>query len=247
MTIKNKDLQDLLSVKMGAQPRYAAPYRPQTDGLCEKTNHAIATRLARALSEEKCLWPQKLAAALMAIRTTVNVATGYAPLALSTGRDVVTPIDVELSGHLPEINEKDLDAQGENEAANTKDGEILAAEEERFLQAYKKICAPGKLYYVRDMSPSKKRPRDEVFEDEAEKRLKMTQEATRNQARKTSQNKGYYDARINAQDSLAQSGDFGLVKQSRLSNQMHGRLAPKFHGPYAVVDIDGSNKKHRDG
>ena len=104
----------------------------------------------------------------------------------------------------------------------------------------KKIRAPAKLDYVRDMSPSKKRPHDEVFEDGAEKRLKMMQEATKNQARKTAQNKRYYDARTNAQDSLVQSGDLVLVKQSQLSNKMHGRLAPKFHGPYAVVDIDGS-------
>ena len=56
----------------------------------------------------------------MAIRTTCNVSTGHAPLALLTGRDFLTPFQVEMNG-APDIDQA-ITGQEALREANRKEG-----------------------------------------------------------------------------------------------------------------------------
>ena len=87
--------------------RFTRPYHSQANGVCERNVGVIAERIAKTIKTGPSDWVRILPAALMAMRTTKNVSTGYAPLALLTCRDFLTPIQVELNG-APEIPEDEL-------------------------------------------------------------------------------------------------------------------------------------------
>ena len=80
-------------------------------------------------------WPTRLPAALMAIRTSVNFSAGFAPLALLTGRDLVTPMHVELN--VTPMDEAEMAAQAEMAEANQKASGNLDLEFEQYVANYK--------------------------------------------------------------------------------------------------------------
>ena len=105
--------------KLGISQRFSSPYRPQANGAAEGTIGVAADWLATSLREGPSAWRARHPAAFMAIRTTVNFSTGFAPLAPLTGRDFVTPMRVELNG-MEEMDEAGLAARAEREGADRK-------------------------------------------------------------------------------------------------------------------------------
>ena len=99
--------------------RRTRPYNPKANGCCERAAGAIAGVLAKLVRDFKAEWGCKPPAALMAMSTTRNVSAGYAPLALLTGRDFLTPIHVEMGG-VPDID------QAITEQGGLKEGNRIA-------------------------------------------------------------------------------------------------------------------------
>ena len=63
-----------------------APYRPQSNGLCERTNQTAENILRATVSQFGTEWDQHLDFAMMAYRAIPHSSTGYTPNMLATGR-----------------------------------------------------------------------------------------------------------------------------------------------------------------
>ena len=79
------DVAEIWAAKLGICQRPTSPYRPPAKGAAERTIGIIAHRLAKTLRDGPNTWPILLPAALMAIRTSVNYSTGFAPLGAPGG------------------------------------------------------------------------------------------------------------------------------------------------------------------
>ena len=253
-----------LAEKLGISPRYTAPYHPQGNGTCERMVGVVAERLAKTVGGRPDTWDAVLPAALMAMRTTTSASTGYAPLALLTCRDFVTPIQVELSGAY-HIDEDDLRTQEAREDANRKAADNGALELGDFVKNYERICDPKLPFYLQDESeeeyaeaaqagggllrgPRQKHAR-ERFEEDRVGAKKMRLEAKENVAKKVAANKKHYDKRRlgGGSGEAVVRGSRILVRDGQFAARMHGRLAFKFRGPFVVKSVQKRKVKYTDG
>ncbi|KAG1140938.1 hypothetical protein G6F37_012897 [Rhizopus arrhizus] len=79
--------------QMNCRHLTTSAFRPQTNGLCERTNQTLVQTIAKLLRDygEKKDWDLMIPAALMALRTMKNDATGFTPGMLLYGYDIRTP------------------------------------------------------------------------------------------------------------------------------------------------------------
>jgi hypothetical protein len=85
-------LQSFLS-KLECKHRMTTSRRPQANGQVERLNQTLVQTMAKIMRDEesKKPWDCYIGAALMAIRTMTNEATGYTPSMLLYGYDMRTP------------------------------------------------------------------------------------------------------------------------------------------------------------
>ena len=81
------------------------------------------------------------------MRTSICFPSGYAPLALLTGRDFVTPSQVALNGE-EEID--DLEEQIAQDDANEKTSANEDLEYEEIASTYRRICNPKLPFFIED-------------------------------------------------------------------------------------------------
>ena len=134
-------IADALAEKLGVSRRCTSPYHPQANGVAERTIGVLSDRLAKCAMDAGASWPSRLPAALMAMRTSVNFSTGYAPLELLTGREFVTPMHAELNG-VDDISPEEISAADAEQDANGKAAENERLEYDAFVQNYDRICNP---------------------------------------------------------------------------------------------------------
>ncbi len=72
--------------------RRSTPYRPQTNGRCERANRTIKEMLRKLVNGERAGWEDELGTVLWAIRTNTSVVTGYSPFFLHHARPARAPI-----------------------------------------------------------------------------------------------------------------------------------------------------------
>ena len=253
LTDRGKEFQNevakILSAKLGISQRFTSPYRPQANGTAERTIGIIADRLATSLREGPNTWPTRLPAALMAIRTSVNFSTGFAPLALLTGRDFVTPMHVELNG-MEEMDEAEMAAQADREEANQKASGNLDLEFEQYVANYQRICNPKLPFFLDDESDDGytavasglKRQREpsaaDAFVSLKKSAAGMRAQAKKNVKKKVAENKRYYDKVRVATLPRVSIGSLVLLRRGQFATRMHGRLGYRYAGPFAVVSAD---------
>lgn len=78
---------------LGCRHLTTTAYRPQTNGLCERMNQTLVQTIAKLAQDEDKVaeWDTFVDAALLAIRTMTNDATGFTPAYLLFGRELRTP------------------------------------------------------------------------------------------------------------------------------------------------------------
>ena len=85
-----KQVKEMLGVK----GTFTTPYRPQSNGLCERTNQTIEAILRTLVRENREQWDEVLSFALMAYRATPHTTTGFSPNMLVYGRENTMPCDI---------------------------------------------------------------------------------------------------------------------------------------------------------
>lgn len=88
----NKIFMDLFDVYI----QYVCPYHPESNGMVENRNREIG-KFLRLLANEEMDWDELFPIALWALRTTKNDATGFSSFELMYGRQIVKPMDIEIS------------------------------------------------------------------------------------------------------------------------------------------------------
>ena len=86
---------------LGITKDRTTPYRPQTNGQCERFNRTLMDMIK--CSEHKTQWPRILPALTFAYNNTPHSATGYSPYYLLHGRTQRLPLDIEM-GVMPGVN-----------------------------------------------------------------------------------------------------------------------------------------------
>ena len=178
------------------------------------------------------------------MRTSICFSTGYAPLALLTGRDFVTPSQVALNGE-EEIG--DLEEQIAQDDANEKTSANEDLEYEEIVSTYRRICDPKLPFFIEDTEDwgppkrtvARKRTPDDMdaFEAVRANAKAMRMDAAANAEKKMAANKKYYDAK-HCQSALPIGpGSKILVRNSQFTTRMHGRLGYRYSGPFVVLSI----------
>ena len=79
------------------------PYRPQSNGSCERFNQMLIRMLGTLPQHVKRNWSEWVYSLMHAYNATVSQATGFSPFHLMYGRYPILPIDVELGVTLPDL------------------------------------------------------------------------------------------------------------------------------------------------
>ncbi len=78
-------LKKMLSMK----GTFKMPYRPQSNGLCERMNQTIENIIKCTVREEQSTWDKSLDLVMMAYHATPQKSTGFTPNMLVTGKEMI--------------------------------------------------------------------------------------------------------------------------------------------------------------
>ena len=92
---KNQLVRELCSLAQ-VQKLCTAPYRPQTNGSCERFNYTLMPMLGTLPVHAKKNWLEWVSTLTHAYNATMCHATGFSPFFLMYGRIPILPIDVEF-------------------------------------------------------------------------------------------------------------------------------------------------------
>ena len=95
-----KQVNELLSIKHTV----TTPYRPQSNGTCERLNSTILSRIRTLLPNEKSRWHLHLDSLMLAYNSTVHESTQTSPFYIMFGRKPRIPMDLMM--RLPRFTEK---------------------------------------------------------------------------------------------------------------------------------------------
>jgi transposase InsO family protein len=90
-TFVSTAMEDFLS-KLGIKHLTTSPYRPQTNGTCEKFNGTLKTMVKAVVDEFGGDWDQALPWLMFAYRSNVHRSTGFSPFFLLYGRETRGPL-----------------------------------------------------------------------------------------------------------------------------------------------------------
>ena len=78
----------------GVDKTRTTPYRPQSNGKCERFNRTLVSMLRRAVMKRPYDWEPLLPTVLQAYRSSITESTGFTPFRLEFGREMRLPIDL---------------------------------------------------------------------------------------------------------------------------------------------------------
>ena len=107
-----KELCELAKV----QKLRTTPYRPQTNGSCERFNGTLISMLGMLPPHAKKSWPEWISTLTHAYNCMMSQSTGFSPFFLMFGHIPRIPIDVEFGVILPDL----LDTSRQNYAQKLK-------------------------------------------------------------------------------------------------------------------------------
>ena len=87
-------LNDELCRKLDISRSVTSAYHPQTNGLDERTNQTVKTRLSKLMTEHGPNWDDMLDDVAFSIRTQKQASTRFTPFFLMFGREPRFPREV---------------------------------------------------------------------------------------------------------------------------------------------------------
>jgi hypothetical protein len=79
---------------LGIKKTVTTPYRPQSDGMVERSNRTITAMLRCYLTTRTCEWDEDLSLITMAYRSAVHESTRKTPNMMTFGRELNMPFDI---------------------------------------------------------------------------------------------------------------------------------------------------------
>ncbi len=73
---------------------FTTPYRPQSNGLCERMNPTIKNIIKCTVRDKRNTWDKSLDLVIMAYRATPQTSTGFSPNMLVIGKETNMPVDL---------------------------------------------------------------------------------------------------------------------------------------------------------
>ncbi|KAG1300383.1 hypothetical protein G6F62_006847 [Rhizopus arrhizus] len=146
-------------------------FRPQTNGLCERTNQTLVQAIAKLTRDhgETKDWDLMIPSALMALRTMTNDSTGFTPGKLLYGYDLRTPgnwpaprrkyVEGELQEEIAQrIVNIDQELKTYREEARKKSNETKKKQKERYDRTiqFRKTFQIGETVLMKDNYTSNK-------------------------------------------------------------------------------------------
>ena len=103
-----------LGEKLGIRMTTTTPYHPRSNGGVERFHRDLQAIIKATTKGQYSNWEEALPAALFAMRTSKNEATGLAPYEIIFGREAATPLDLIFKA--PEKQSKETDAKEKAQA-----------------------------------------------------------------------------------------------------------------------------------
>uniref|UniRef100_A0A1I7YHP6 Integrase catalytic domain-containing protein n=1 Tax=Steinernema glaseri TaxID=37863 RepID=A0A1I7YHP6_9BILA len=134
-----------LSDKLGIEHRFSTPYHPQTNGLVERMNQTIKSKLVKLIEDDPKSWDLRLPIALMAIRSTANRSTGTSPFELLVGHKMRMPNQLVAENDQTE-SIMDLEEYGDEHAFLADRYQVLENLSQERITAREKILKEQVVY-----------------------------------------------------------------------------------------------------
>ena len=87
----------------GIKKLRTTPYRPQTNGQCEKFNSTLINMIGTLPSEIKYNWQDHVNTLVHVYKCMDSMATKFSPYYLMFGRELNLPIDIEFGVRTPDL------------------------------------------------------------------------------------------------------------------------------------------------
>lgn len=81
---------------LGSEKTRTTAFRPQSDGLAERTMRTIQAMLSKFVSKNQKDWDKYLPILVLAYNASVQESTGFSPSLLMFGREITLPIDLAI-------------------------------------------------------------------------------------------------------------------------------------------------------
>ncbi|KAK3895401.1 hypothetical protein Pcinc_000857 [Petrolisthes cinctipes] len=203
-------VNDELCKAYGIKRSVTSAYHPQTNGLAERTNRTLKTRLAKLCNTKMNDWPDYLKEVAYSMRTQKQKSTGFTTYHLMFGRQ-----------HRP-IDQDDMELEVEEEGLSPADESTdtsCSLEGLVSLPTAKEVSL-----FVQHQD--QKRQEVHIKREEKVNAAQEKQTADYNRRKKGSK---IYDLSVGMH-----------VLQSNLRNESRkgGKMEPKWTGPYKILDID---------
>ncbi len=87
-----------LLTRLVVKHRFTTMYKPNTNGLIERTNRTLCSMLAKKVKVHVniCDWDFKIHHVVWVYNTTYKIATGFSPFHLTYGMEMLLPIELEV-------------------------------------------------------------------------------------------------------------------------------------------------------
>jgi len=93
----NEVVENLLA-RLAVKHRFTTMYKPNTNGLVERTNRTLCSMLVKEAEVHVniCDWDLKIHHVVWVYNTTYKIVTGYSPFHLAYGMEALLPIELEV-------------------------------------------------------------------------------------------------------------------------------------------------------
>ncbi|KAL1473493.1 hypothetical protein MTO96_038631 [Rhipicephalus appendiculatus] len=133
---------------------FTTAYRPEGNGLVERSNGTLLAVLRKICAIEPLSWPSKLQEAAFAIKTSINASTNFTPFELLYGYVPKVPLQQHRPFQQSALAERILDTTVQRSAAATNSEAAQNTRKEHYDRSHRPhTFTVGDLVWVRRQAP----------------------------------------------------------------------------------------------